>query len=51
VEILLPPGSTPLALRLDGRRRPLPAVRTVGEDRYVAVTTDWKPHALELALR
>jgi hypothetical protein len=51
VEILLPAGATPVSLRIDGRRLALPAVRTVGEDRYVVVATDWKPHALELALR
>lgn len=51
LEILLPPGAAPVALRIDGQRRPLPVVRTVGEDRYAVVVTDWKPHALELALR
>ena len=51
LEVLLPPGATPAAFRVDGRRRPLPLVRTVGEDRYAVVRTDWAPHALELALR
>ena len=51
LEILLPPGTTPGTFRLDGRTRPLPVVRTVGEDRYAVVTTDWKPHTLELLLR
>jgi hypothetical protein len=51
VEVLLPPGATPVACRVDGRRRALPMVRAVGEDRYAVVRTDWKPHALELALR
>jgi hypothetical protein len=51
LEILLPPGATPVSLRVDGRPRALPVVRTLGEDRYAVVKTDWKPHALELALR
>jgi hypothetical protein len=51
LEVLLPPGAAPAAFRMDGRRRPLPAVRAVGNDRYAVVTTDWKPHALALALR
>ncbi len=51
LEILLPPGATPAALRIDGRGRALPVLRTVGEDRYAVVRTDWKPHTLELALR
>ena len=51
LEILLPPGMTPIGLRIDGRRRPLPLVRTVGEDRYAVLKTDWTRHALELALR
>jgi DUF1680 family protein len=50
IEILLPPGTTPVAIRLDGRRV-TPVVRTLGEDRYAVVKTDWAPHALELALR
>jgi hypothetical protein len=51
VEILLPPGMTPIGLRMDGRGRALPAVRAVGEDRYAVVKTDWTRHTLELALR
>jgi len=51
LEILLPPGTTPVALRIDGRPRRLPVVRVVGEDRYAVVKTDWTRHALELAVR
>jgi hypothetical protein len=51
LEILLPPGTTPAALRIDARSRALPPVRVVGKDRYAVVETDWKKHALELALR
>ena len=51
LEVLLPPGATPVAFRIDGRRRSLPVVRTVGEDRYAVMGTDWAPHALELAFR
>ena len=51
LEVLLPPGATPVALRMDGRPRALPVVRSVGEDRYAVVVTDWAPHALALAFR
>ena len=51
VFVLLPPGAMPVRFRVDGRRRALPVVRTVGEDRYAVVGTDWAPHALELAFR
>lgn len=49
--ILLPPGTAPVRLRVDGRPRPLPEVRAVGDDRYAVVPTDWSPHELELRLR
>jgi hypothetical protein len=51
VEILLPPGARPVVFRLDGRRRSLPPVRTVGKDRYAVVRADWAPHVITLALR
>jgi len=51
VEILLPPGMTPLSALMDGKTRTLPGVRTVGEDRYAVVETDWGKHTLALALR
>ncbi len=49
--VLLPPGASPMRLRVDGVERPLPPVRAVGLDRYVDVELDWAPHALELRFR
>src|SRR6185503_15467971 len=50
LEVLLPPGLAPAEARLDGVRTATPAVRALGEDRYVRLTTDWAPHVLELML-
>jgi len=51
VELLLPAGRTAAQARVDGGpSRPL-TVRTVGDDSYAGLETDWAPHRLELALR
>jgi hypothetical protein len=51
VEVLLPPGRTAAQARLDGgAARPL-AIRTIGDDTYARLETDWAPHRLEIALR
>jgi len=51
LEVLLPEGRTAAQARLDGGApRPL-EIRTVGDDRYARLETDWAPHRLELALR
>jgi hypothetical protein len=51
VEVLLPAGRTAAEARLDGGpARPL-TIRTVGDDSYARLETDWAPHRLELALR
>jgi hypothetical protein len=51
VEVLLPPGRTAAQGRLDGgASRPL-ALRTIGDDTYARLETDWAPHRLEIALR
>jgi len=48
---LLPEGRTAAQARLDGGApRPL-EIRTVGDDTYARLETDWAPHRLELALR
>jgi mannosylglycerate hydrolase MGH1-like protein len=51
VEVLLPPGRTAARARLDGGAERTLDERTVGDDRYVGLRTDWAPHRLELALR
>ena len=51
LEVLLPPGARPTALRLDGRRHALPSVRTVGEDRYAVVALDGASHTIEIVVR
>ena len=51
LSVLLPPRSMPVRCALDGRRRALPMVRVVGEDRYAVLRTDWTAHDLELAFR
>jgi hypothetical protein len=49
--VLLPEGRTAAQARLDGgAARPL-EIRTVGDDTYARLETDWAPHRLELALR
>jgi hypothetical protein len=51
LEVLLPEGRTAAQARLDGGApRPL-EIRTVGDDTYARLETDWAPHRLELALR
>jgi len=51
VEVLLPPGRTAAEARLDGGVARTLEARTIGDDRYVGLSTDWAPHRLELALR
>ena len=51
VEVLLPAGLTGAQGRIDGGpARPL-TIRTVGDDSYARLETDWAPHRLEIALR
>jgi hypothetical protein len=51
VEVLLPAGLTAAQGRIDGGpARPL-TIRTVGDDSYARLETDWAPHRLEIALR
>jgi hypothetical protein len=51
LELLLPAGRTSASGRLDGgAARPL-EIRTVGDDRYARLETDWASHRLELTLR
>jgi hypothetical protein len=50
VAVLLPHGATPRRVRLDGKPR-RHRLETVGSDRYVLVSTDWKRHELEVETR
>jgi hypothetical protein len=51
VELLLPAGRTAAQARLDGGPARPVTIRTVGDDSYARLETDWAPHRLELALR
>jgi hypothetical protein len=51
VEVLLPAGRTAAQARVDGGPAQALAIRTVGDDSYARLETDWAPHRLELALR
>jgi hypothetical protein len=50
LRLLLPEGATPAAARLDGKEVEF-AVEPQGRDVYLAVTTDWVRHDLEVRLR
>lgn len=45
--LLLPQGGRPAELLIDGAGKSF-TQETTGEDRYICVSTDWKPHRLEL---
>jgi hypothetical protein len=47
LRILLPEGSFPQAVWLDGEEEPF-ALRSVGDDRFIELVTDWGPHDLWL---
>jgi hypothetical protein len=51
LEVLLPSGRLSARARLDAGPARRLEVRTVGEDRYARLATDWAPHRLELALQ
>lgn len=49
--LLLPPGFEGATGRLDGGPERDLATHVVGRDRYAALSTDWRPHRLEIAFR
>jgi hypothetical protein len=48
ISILLPQNASVIEMRRDGQIHPF-TVTTVGEDVFVALATDWRPHLVEVA--
>jgi hypothetical protein len=50
VKVLLPPGGQVKTVRLDAREVRFDT-ETIGEDTYLVLATDWRPHQVQIELR